>query len=169
MIFLDRPGRNYKSMDNKYLSIWQIINHFTAVCISLYYLFQYSSIQVCPMSHHAQHRYQLWGWILFIGSAIFFMASSIRADDPVSLMGGTLFLLACFVFLVPLVAELKAGASNSSQPRRYFRYLQDWFRAVNSRSRAPGARWKLPAPERQPDQIQPHSVRSELRFFASTR
>ena len=169
MIFLDRPGRNYESIDNKYLSIWLIINHFTTVCISLYYLFQHSSIQVRPMSQHAQHHYQLWGWILFIGSAIFFMASSIRANDPVSLMGGTLFLVACFVFLVPLVAELKTGVSNSSQPRRYFRYLQDWFRAVNSRSRAPGARWTQPAPERQLDQTQSHLVRSELRFFASTR
>jgi hypothetical protein len=121
------------------------------------------------MSQHAQHRYQLWGWILFIGSAIFFMVSSIRANDPVSLIGSTLFLLACFVFLVPLAAELKAGTSNSSLPRRYFRYLQDWFRAVNSQSRAPGARSKLPVPEHQLDQIQRHSVRSELRFFASTR
>ena len=60
------------------------------------------------MSQHAQHHYQLWGWILFIGSAIFFMASSIRADDPVSLTGGALFLVACFVFLVPLVAEFRA-------------------------------------------------------------
>jgi len=169
MIFLDRTGRIYKSIDNHFLSIWHIINHFTAVCISLYYLFQYRSIQVCPMSQHAQHRYQLWGWILFIGSAIFFMASSIRANDPVSLMGGTFFLVACFVFLVPLVAELKVGASNSSRTRRYFRYLRDWFRAVNSRSRVPDARWTPPAPERQPHQIQPHLVRSELRFFASTR
>ena len=121
------------------------------------------------MSQQAQHRYQLWGWILFIGSAIFFMTSSIRANDPVSLMGGALFLLACFVFLVPLVAELKAGVSNSSLPHRYSRYLQDWFRAVSSRSRVPGARWKLPVPEHQLDQIQRYSVRSELRFFASTR
>jgi len=169
MIFPNRRDRNYELIDNECLSIWHIINHFTTVCISLYYLYQYRSIQVCPMSQHAQHRYQLWGWILFIGSAIFFMAASIRADDPVSLMGGTLFLVACFVFLVPLVVELKAGASNSSRTRRYFRYLRDWFRAVNSRSRVPGARWKPPAPERQLDQIQPHLVRSELRFFASTR
>jgi hypothetical protein len=121
------------------------------------------------MSQHVQHRYQLWGWILFIGSAIFFMASSIRANDPVSLMGGTLFLVACLVFLIPLVAELNANASSSSLPYRYFRYLRDWFRVVNSRSRVPGARWTLPAPERQLDQIQRHLVRSELRFFASTR
>ena len=121
------------------------------------------------MPHHVQHRYQLWGWILFIGSAIFFMAASIRADDPVSLIGGALFLVACFVFLVPLLAELKASVSSSSRPRKYFRYLLDWFRAVNSQSRVPGARWMRPVPEHQRDQIQHHLVRSELRFFASTR
>jgi hypothetical protein len=121
------------------------------------------------MSQHAQHRYQLWGWILFIGSAIFFMAASIRANDPVSLIGGALFLVACFVFLVPLLAELKAGTSNSLQPRKYFQYRPDWFHAGNSQSHVPGAQWMRPAPEYQRDQIRHHLVRSELRFFASTR
>ena len=121
------------------------------------------------MSQHARHRYQLWGWILFIGSAIFFMASSIRANDPVSLIGGALFLVACFVFLVPLVSEFKAGASNSSQPRKYFQYLPDWFRVVNWLWRVPVAPRMQPGRERHPDQIPPHSIRSELRFFASTR
>jgi len=118
---------------------------------------------------HAQHRYQLWGWILFIGSAGFFMAASIRADDPVSLIGGALFLVACFVFLVPLLAELKTSASSSSRPRKYFRYRPGWSRVVNSLWRAPVARWMQPAPEYQREQIQRHLVRSELRFFASTR
>jgi len=121
------------------------------------------------MAQHTQHRYQLWGWILFIGSAIFFMASSIRANDPISLLGGTLFLVACFVFLVPLVAELRANASSSSLPRKYFRYLRDWFHAVNSQLHVPAAPKMLPMLERQPDQIQRHQVRSELRFFASIR
>jgi hypothetical protein len=121
------------------------------------------------MSQHAQHRYQLWGWILFIGSAIFFMAASIRADDPVSLIGGALFLVACFVFLIPLLAELKNNASNSLQPRKYFQYRPDWSRVVNSLWRAPVAQWKRPAPEHQRDQIQHHLIRSELRFYASTR
>jgi hypothetical protein len=121
------------------------------------------------MLQHTQHRYQLWGWILFIGSAIFFMVASIRADDPVSLIGGTLFLVACFVFLVPLLAELKATASNSSRPRKYFRYRPDWSRVVNSLWRAPVAPRMQPGLEYQRDQIQHHLVRSELRFFASTR
>ena len=121
------------------------------------------------MSQHAQHRYQLWGWILFIGSAIFFMASSIRANDPVSLIGGTLFLLACLVFLVPLVTELKASASNSLRPRKYFQYRRDWFRVVNWLWRVPVGPRMQPGPERHPDQSLSHSIRSELRFYASTR
>ena len=68
------------------------------------------------MSQALSHRFQLWGWIIFIFSALFFMASSIRAEDPVSLIGGALFLLACFVFLVPLIAELRESTSNLSQP-----------------------------------------------------
>ena len=121
------------------------------------------------MSQHAQHRYQLWGWILFIASAVFFMTASIRAEDPVGLIGGALFLIACFVFLAPLLAELKTSASNSLRPRKYFRYLLDWFHAGSSQSHVPAAQWMLPVPEYQRDQIQRHLARSELRFFASTR
>ena len=82
------------------------------------------------MSQITQQRFQLWGWILFIASAIFFMASSIRAGDPLSLIGGTFFLVACFIFLVPLLNQLAAshsqaagqvGASSVSPPRKYFR------------------------------------------------
>ncbi len=55
------------------------------------------------MSQTTHHRFQFWGWILFIFSALFFIASSIRADDPIGLIGGVLFLVACFVFLAPHV------------------------------------------------------------------
>lgn len=121
------------------------------------------------MSKNTHHHFQLWGWILFVFSAIFFIGASLRAEDPVGFIGGALFLVACFVFLLPLLAEVKASASNSSRLHKYSRYLRDWFRAGNSQSRVPGARWTQPAPEYQLDQIQRHSIRSELRFFASTR
>jgi len=121
------------------------------------------------MPKHAQHRYHLWGWILFIGSAIFFMAASIRANDPVSLIGGTLFLVACFVFLVPLLAKLKTSVSSSSQPRKYFQYRPDWSRVVNSLWRAPVAPRMQPGRKCHVDRNPPLSIRSELRFFASTR
>ncbi len=57
------------------------------------------------MIKNVQHQFQLCGWILFVFSAIFFVISSIRAGDPISLIGGILFLVACLVFLVPLLGE----------------------------------------------------------------
>ena len=41
------------------------------------------------------------GWMLFVVSAAFFIASSIRAGDVVGLLGGVFFLLACAAFLAP--------------------------------------------------------------------
>jgi hypothetical protein len=126
------------------------------------------------MAQTTQYRFQLWGWILFIASAIFFMAASIRAGDPLSLIGGTLFLLACFIFLAPLLAQLavvdeEAEVSSLSPPSKYSRYLPDWFRAVNLQSHEPGATSIAPVRAHQPDQNRHHLIRSELRFFASTR
>jgi len=74
------------------------------------------------MSQPLHHRFQLWGWIIFIFSALFFIASSLRAGDPLSLIGGLLFLLACFVFLVPLIVEIAPGFNSLSRLRKYFRY-----------------------------------------------
>jgi len=121
------------------------------------------------MSQPLNHRFQLWGWIIFIFSALFFMTSSIRAEDPISLIGGALFLLACLVFLVPLVAELGESTSNLSQPSKYSRYLRDWFHAASSLWHVPAAPKMRPMLEHHRDQIQRHRVRSELRFFASIR
>ena len=39
--------------------------------------------------------------MLFIVSALAFIASSIRNGDMLGLAGGIFFLLACFVFLIP--------------------------------------------------------------------
>ena len=121
------------------------------------------------MPKTSQHRFHLWGWILFVFSAIFFMLSSIRAGDPISLIGGVLFLVACFAFLAPLLAELKASVSSLSPPHKYSQHRPGWFRAARSQWHAPGAPMMLPVPEHQRDQIRHHQVRSELRFFASTR
>jgi threonine/homoserine efflux transporter RhtA len=61
------------------------------------------------MSNHSQNRLQFFGWIIFVLSALFFIASSIRAEDPVSLVGGALFLAACFVFMIPLLVGNKSA------------------------------------------------------------
>jgi hypothetical protein len=51
--------------------------------------------------------YDLWGWLLFVISALFFMASSIRAGDVVGLLGGIFFLIACGAFLASYVGVRK--------------------------------------------------------------
>ena len=50
-------------------------------------------------SPHKDKRLELWGWILFTISALFFIASSLRNGDLVGLLGGLFFLLACVAFL----------------------------------------------------------------------
>ena len=53
------------------------------------------------MNEERARRFNLWGWWLFIVSAVFFIAASLRAGDWVGLLGGVFFLVACIVFLVP--------------------------------------------------------------------
>jgi hypothetical protein len=48
-------------------------------------------------------RCDLWGWLLFVVSALFFIASSIRDGDMIGLLGGVFFLLACVVFLASYI------------------------------------------------------------------
>jgi len=52
-------------------------------------------------------KYQLWGWFLFIVCALIFIASSIRMRDNLMLVGSIFFLVACVVFLIPLLKVLK--------------------------------------------------------------
>jgi hypothetical protein len=42
---------------------------------------------------------EVLGWLLFVVSALFFIASSIRNGDMIGLLGGVFFLLACVAFL----------------------------------------------------------------------
>ena len=53
----------------------------------------------------SERHYLLIGWALFVASALFFIASSWRAGDGLSLAGGILFLIACLVFLVPIIRD----------------------------------------------------------------
>jgi hypothetical protein len=50
---------------------------------------------------------QIVGWILFVICAIFFLASGLKNDDILTIIGSTAFLIACFVFLYPLVTVVK--------------------------------------------------------------
>ena len=47
----------------------------------------------------------LVGWLVFVVCALFFIASSLRNRDVLTLIGGVLFLIGCILFIVPLVSE----------------------------------------------------------------
>ena len=53
----------------------------------------------------ADQAIQITGWILFIGSALFFTASTVKSGDVLGVGGSLLFLMACFVFLWPLLRD----------------------------------------------------------------
>ena len=48
---------------------------------------------------------QLWGWGLFIVSALFFCWAGLKAGDMISFLGALFFLVACLVFLVPYFSK----------------------------------------------------------------
>ncbi len=54
-------------------------------------------------------RYQLYGWLLFITCALLFIVESFINRQPLLFVGSIIFLLACFLFLVPLLDTLRNG------------------------------------------------------------
>ena len=46
-------------------------------------------------------RFELIGWLLFTGSACFYVAAGIKSGDVLGLAGSALFLVACFFFMAP--------------------------------------------------------------------
>ena len=54
-------------------------------------------------------RFHLWGWLLFLVCAGFFIASSIESNDILGLVGSIIFLIACVVFITPFA--MKKGRS----------------------------------------------------------
>ena len=64
-------------------------------------------VHVSRNSLQKDKRYDLWGWVLFTLSALFFIVSSLRNGDIVGLLGGVFFLLACVAFLAPYIGTRK--------------------------------------------------------------
>jgi len=52
-----------------------------------------------------ERKFHLWGWILFLVCAGFFIASNIEGGSILGLVGSTIFLLDCVVFIIPLVIK----------------------------------------------------------------
>ena len=56
-------------------------------------------------SSKVELRFQIAGWIIFLGCSGLFIAQSLRADDMLGLAASLVFLLGCLVFLAPFVLE----------------------------------------------------------------
>ena len=52
-----------------------------------------------------ERKFQLWGWILFVVCAGFFIASSVAGGDISGIIGSVIFLAGCIVFIIPLVTK----------------------------------------------------------------
>jgi len=61
------------------------------------------------MDPRKEGRINLAGWVLFVISALFFTATSLRAEDMLGLLGSLFFLVACFVFLIPYALRARAA------------------------------------------------------------
>ena len=55
----------------------------------------------------SKRKFEVWGWCLFIVSAVFFIASTARSGDVLGLLGSLFFLFACIVFLVPYLRPVE--------------------------------------------------------------
>ncbi len=61
------------------------------------------------MDPRKEQRINLVGWVLFVVSALFFIAASLRAGDLLGLAGALFFLVACFVFLLPYALRARTA------------------------------------------------------------
>lgn len=61
------------------------------------------------MNERREHLFHFWGWIVFIVCAFFFIATTALAGDILGVIASLLFLIACVIFLIPLIAKLRSG------------------------------------------------------------
>ena len=52
-----------------------------------------------------ERKFQLWGWVIFLVCAVFFIVSSLKSGSIFGLVGSIIFLVACVVFMIPLVSK----------------------------------------------------------------
>jgi len=69
------------------------------------------------MTTRSRHAFELAGWLIFVASACFFLAATIKSGDLLSIAGSGLFLAACFVFMVPLLKR-SADPAGALEPAR---------------------------------------------------
>ncbi len=52
-----------------------------------------------------ERKFHLWGWLLFLVCAGFFIASAVSNGDTLGLIGSIIFLVGCVVFIIPLLVR----------------------------------------------------------------
>ncbi|MFQ6121720.1 MAG: cytochrome oxidase subunit III [Dehalococcoidales bacterium] len=52
-----------------------------------------------------ERKWNLFGWVLFVMCAGFFIASAVKSNDNWGLVGSIIFMGACVVFIIPLVTK----------------------------------------------------------------
>ena len=52
-----------------------------------------------------ERKLHLWGWMLFVVCAGFFIASAVESGSLLGLIGSVIFLFACIIFIAPLVMK----------------------------------------------------------------
>ncbi len=50
-------------------------------------------------------KLHLWGWLLFLVCAVFFIASAVKGGDILGLVGSIIFLVGCVLFIIPLMIK----------------------------------------------------------------
>ncbi len=95
-------------------------------------------------------RYQLAGWLLFVLCALFFIASSVHNGDTLTFIGSVIFLVACVVFIVPVIRESKAAGDRGN----HFDDARSADKqAVETRSSIAGSKDPRRAGEKQPRKV----------------
>jgi uncharacterized membrane protein YtjA (UPF0391 family) len=69
-------------------------------------------IEMSDGSESLELKFQLWGWIVFIGCSVLFVVSSIRNRDVLSLVASILFLVGCVIFMIPLATSMMRNHSD---------------------------------------------------------
>ena len=54
-------------------------------------------------NRNQERKFHLWGWVLFVVCAGFFIASAVESGSLLGLIGSIVFLLACLIFIAPLI------------------------------------------------------------------
>lgn len=57
--------------------------------------------------NNREQKFNLWGWIMFLVCACFFIASAVDTENIWGLVGSIIFLVGCIIFIIPLVRQKK--------------------------------------------------------------